>query len=1146
MIPISAYNISDIYWNPVDFNVVGKQLNLKKKPVTFDNGMSFNLFECLKDLQDITFNNKSGIVLTDLNKNNTIIEDSSLPSNVSDLTFIESPIVSSIDNYTYRIIDNSLKAVSDNVYTLDDKLIFEFINDSALTIQNNQGLFLTVNPNDTLSFKTRITPLDSTQTFNYLLGDNHIVLFSSNSNYTKIISENNSRQLVLISFSNSIISKNSIFKLASYINKNRNYNSINDSFIVKYDANPLINQKELTIKTKDSNYYQNYLGVFPSENFIINEKQNAVYDFYFHGLKNYQTTEYDYNNDKLNRIYNKIYTGSNQSKGLDKIHLGYQTSAIKIEFEPNKNTPFYFSPTSEILALSSSSLIQDGAIAGEFPYTSDRLFTSLKSNFKELDELSTIATTNNNNKFLCSWLSNKNNTKVWYDRYYNSAYYTVSQALTASDMVYNDKDPTLPFVYDVPSSTSFIPGSLYEYYHVSKDDSRKFLNDLNFRYVNGTYSYSNILSITNWLSSPIADSSTYGNNGLAFERNTSNFKGNYWHLDGTNHAIFPAKTSLLENKKLTTSLWINVEDWNNINGYQIFGNYYDSGFGMICESRTFAPIITISNPLNGKLYSFNYRFNKISTITAATTGYNIIQRTANLGYWLFDSVKKIAAKYTVDDKLVLTTNISGISEIDQVQLDGNENFYLYDNSTKIYLKMDQNGQVISSGTLGPNANRLEIDLNNNVVEIYGNASVVDNFNNIWEVIGTNLYKNKEVYAIVGEADQMVCDNNNNLWILGNDSSFTKLNPDGSIAFKNGFSRTELPDADNCPPPPNTIPPLLRILDEDLPFLSSNNRRYIGTNPRNQQILVTEILKSRAIPKKPVTKRIRTIGIINVPVSTSTCIDTLNKTDDRVVIIDSTDNEAYIIDQNGTPISKLNFYGLLEENESAAFFAYGDFTGYEFIRKFSKSHVSNNVSWKFSIAADLSGNDQKLLSLQYPISNLPKGWHNFTFTFDGANGIANYYIDSILVDTVTFTKNYQLFYNYRTSLILGATTIKNTILNNLLNIDDGYKFVGDVAELKMYNIALSQNDIQQIYYASEFSPEIKTLKWNMSIGKRNYIEEISNWFQFQLPTNKSKYFNINLHNLDVNDEVKNNIELAIKSIVGKLLPANTSLYKINWK
>ena len=187
-----------------------------------------------------------------------------------------------------------------------------------------------------------------------------------------------------------------------------------------------------------------------------------------------------------------------------------------------------------------------------------------------------------------------------------------------------------------------------------------------------------------------------------------------------------------------------------------------------------------------------------------------------------------------------------------------------------------------------------------------------------------------------------------------------------------------------------------------------------------------------------------------------------------------------------------------------------------------------------------------MSLTHPVSSLPKGWHNFVFVFDSYNGVANYYIDTIKVDSVKFTPYLELYYDYRTSLLLGATTIKNTILNNLIDIDNGYKFVGSVGDLKMYNIVLNDNDVKQLYNSSTFSPEIQTLKWNMPVGKRNYIEEIKNWYKFQLPTNQSKYFNITIHNFGASSNVKNNIELAIRSIISKLSPANTSLYKINWK
>ena len=50
---------------------------------------------------------------------------------------------------------------------------------------------------------------------------------------------------------------------------------------------------------------------------------------------------------------------------------------------------------------------------------------------------------------------------------------------------------------------------------------------------------------------------------------------------------------------------------------------------------------------------------------------------------------------------------------------------------------------------------------------------------------------------------------------------------------------------------------------------------------------------------------------------------------------------------------------------------------------------------------------------------------------------------------------------------------------------------------------------------------------------------------QMPGSKSKYFNINIHNLKVSNEMKNIIESAIKSNVYKIVPAHTSLFRVNW-
>ena len=1117
MASINSYNISDIYWKPVDFNIIGDQFKIKKDSVIFSNGMTFFVNECFKNLNDICYNNKSGIFLTDLLQNNNIFQDNNQPYIINNLTVIESPLASSNGNI-FKINNYNLKNSNNNIFLLTDKCKFIFKNFKVI-IENADGFVLT-NLGlgvGNLKFTKKITPIDDSQVFDYFLGKKHITLFANNSNFSKIIIEDNFGNLFIdvYNVSDVHLPEKSILFLPSFNHKDKTFESVKDSFLVKYESNPLLNQKELVVKSKDESYTQNYLGIFPVEQFKSYD-DHVEYDLYIHGLKNYQTTEYNYNNNTINRIYNKIYSGTNQNGGLDKINLGYQTSAIKIEFKPNTITGFYYTPTNNSIPLSGAGFIEDGAVAGEYAYISDRIFTSYKNNFESINQNpSNLAT----NRFLCSWLSgSKTGSKVWKDRYYNSAYYTMDQALSATKLVYHDKiDPSSPYDYDIDSTVELKASVLYEYYHAGINDSKNFLEFLNYShdYVNNKTKYANILSITNWLSSPLHDNSTYKNNGLIYNNDVLNFKGTHLKLDGNNYGIFPAKTILLENTKLTTSLWLNVDDWTNIEGYQIFGNYYNSGFGFINEAKTFAPVFTIINNSTGKIYNFNYKFGQLSNVqiplTANNQKYNIIQRLDDYSYWVFDSVNLNALKYTVDDKLTinssLTTISNTISSIDQVEINSMQNFYVYDNTLKSYLKLDSNGSIIASGSVSSATNRIEIDLNDNLIEVYGNASVIDNDNTLWEIIGENLYNSvydaadltrttRNVYATVGASKQITCDYYNNLWILLDTDEYLKIDSNRNFVFKRKFSSITDPEQNNC-------------------------------NLENQTV-----------------NRIRNINFISSPQSkTLTCnLSAIQK--DQVLLVDQTDNQAYFIDQSGEPITKLNLKGLVNHGETLDFYSSGDFTGYQNLRKYKIA--SNNLSWKFKIA-DSNGNNSQLLTLRYTVSSLPKGWHHFAFSFDATQGKANYYIDSILVDSKTFTPNtYQLYYDYKTSLLLGSVTVKNTILNNFLNLNDGYRFIGSVAELRMYNIYLNQGDIEQLYISSDFSPTIKSLNWNMGVGVRNYIEEISSWFQFQLPASKSKYYNINIHNLDVNTDIKNNIETAIKNIINDISPAHTSLYKINWK
>jgi len=1112
-------NLCSTYWKPIDFNIIGDQFSTKKQSILCNNGMFFYLHNFLKNSTDFTFNKKTGTFLTSMFYNSYFVTNKENPKDVEKLEKIESPI-KTLDGY-YLSIFNANSAIpnnpnilikSDRVSADSSDVLTLFFEDDFIIIKNKIGNVLTIS-SDKLIFSKQILPYINNQKFNYILERNNIYIFKYDNLYNKIALINSSNILMLSSISlteNQNLPLNSFFKLGSYrYNDEEFLDSVSNSFLVKYKTNPIYSENKLEINKEfsDENLCsQNYLGMYPVENPTVNES-DCAYDFQIHGLKNYQTPEYEYSTSNpkfsdspsIRRVYNKIFTGTNQNKGYDKIFLGFHANTKKIDFKVDQDTKFYFPATSSRIPLSSCGLIEDGAVAGEVPYASDRIYL-YKTNYEELipDAPQPLSITKFDNTWLCSWLSGTNlGDKIWLDRYYNSAFYTLDEALTAKSLLYHPKlSANEPLTFDTPSTMYMEPGALYTYSRYGINGSKEFLKYLNYD-INDPKG-ANVLTITNWLSSPILDDSLHKNNGLAFFSDDNTFKGNYITLNGNNHVVFPSKTSLLQKNKFTVSMWVNVDDWGNISGDQIFGNYYDSGFGLINEGFLSSPLVTIVNQTSSISYNFNYKFNKLSQNPLNgiyNSNFSFIQRTPDYNYWIFDSNNIIGHKYDSINNLVYTipSGYLSLDTIDQLEMDSNQNMYLYDNSLKKYVIIDQNGSIQSTHIITDSSvNGIQLDSNNNVIEIYGNSSIIDGNNNIWEAVGGNLYKNRQVYANVGFVQQISCDSKNNIWISHEQDRISKLNTEKGI-FEFSFRIGK-----------NSGSPL------NLCF-SQNTFRFLN--------------------------------FIRIPLDNNRC----NKNtfyNDVLILIDNRDNEAYLIDEVGNLLSKLDLRALLDKNTSDfKFYAKGDFTGYQFLRKYGAA--IKNVSWKFKIS-EPNGKTPQLFSLNYNSESLPIGWHMFTFTFDSTQGYAKYFIDSIEVDSAYFDSGkYQLNYEYRSSLLLGAATIKNTTLNDIIGIDNTNKFIGSISDLRIYSKSLTIGETEQLYFSSEFSSNREDLSWNVLVGDRNYIEEIQYWYKNQLPGNKSKYFNINIHNLNIKDDLKFLIEESIKNNIKKLTPAESSLYKINW-
>lgn len=1167
-------NLSEVTWLPVQFQTVGGEETTQDSVIQFENGIRLPLNESLKNYKDYTMNKGCGLFLTKLGNTPDFLQNKTDSVNSTDLQEILTPIAkisypvdlilevkNNLLTVSDRKADNSLGIPSN--FSDKDNFKFVFTRDTTHFFSDAEEYFVSLEtPNISklsedhldnhvltwsldsasnfynLSFQPRKYPESYSQKFSYLLGDNGICLFIPNTKYYFIVARDPNSNVYRAypynpaSGNDTLPVQDTFFRFLSYQKSQENTSLIKNSHLTKYNVNKLDYQQTVTpdFETIQKPYLQNFLGVFPLENWSLNsEKNTAVYDLNFVGLKNYQTSQYNYSHnptlvdgyDGVHRDYDRIFTGTNQQGGLGNVYFGYKANTIEIIFPTDQETSFNFSPLANNLPLSASGLIEDGAIAGHHPYVSDRIMVWQADYDNILPSLKQpTGVPKETNAWFCSWLSgSENRESIWMDRWYNAAFYTLDQALSAQTLVYNDRlDPSKPYIYDVPSQQILSPGAFYKYFHVGEENSKNYIKIVD-AYKDSPYG-SRILEISSWNQDSLRDQSGYDNHGILYAVSGSNVNESFWDMDGSVHAVFPAKSVLLENRQFTTSLWVYSEDWSNIKGRQIFGNYYDSGYGLINEDALTAPMITFAESSVGQIFNLNYKFKvtNVNPITSVSETKNLITiRRPDFSYWLFDTTSGIGKRFDAEGRLLNTSD--RVLKVSQIEMDEDFYLYLYQPSRQKVIILTPEGNITNEILISnKKTKRIEIfkyktlnfqrTSNIQILEIFGNASVIDNNGNIWQVLGSNLYKTpydaekdvhtkSAIFATVGPTEQITCDSYNQLWILHGDDYISKMSQTGKFWTSRFGKRLGLPD-DPCA----TAPQRHRFIN----FVKTPERGSIGCESYEFK--------------------------------------------DLAVILDNRDNQLFLLDINGDIMSKMDLTllnGLV--SETPKFFADGDFTGYQHIRKFGVS--KNNLSWKIK-TSNPGGDLPENISLNYDASTLYPGWHHLVLTFDSTNGVAKYYVDSQLVDSAylssneNLSKNREVFFNYRSSFLLGADSIKNSVLNDIIGIQDAYKFVGKIAHLKLYNKTLSPGDISQLYFSFHLSDKRKPLIWNMPTGNRNYIEEARHWFKMQLPGNKSQYFNINIHNLHILDEdVRLLIEDAIRKNIKRINPANTSLYKINW-
>jgi hypothetical protein len=317
------------------------------------------------------------------------------------------------------------------------------------------------------------------------------------------------------------------------------------------------------------------------------------------------------------RFYHTLHLDGNT------ITAGYTSGIKQLEIPCDKLTYFrfpYISSPFVVLNINDSNLVAAGAIAGDIPINSDKVFKQRSTDYKDYQ-----MTGEQNGTWLCAWLSGSSifGTKpIWVDRYYNPNFITLTDALGYNsnplyiDEITNiimDKQMQEQVIFDLPSKLVFEPHVLYAYHHLGNKDLSRLID---------TKSYSLIVSG--------ADTYETINNFVELSSITDSNGIETYSFTGSEMVIINPLSAAEGSFTLSFNLYTN--NYQSQFASQVIGNYYgNTGIGIFnTQNSNLTIALNILNPgslsadqitLNYNLSGLNFGWHNIVLVMNTEQGY---------------------------------------------------------------------------------------------------------------------------------------------------------------------------------------------------------------------------------------------------------------------------------------------------------------------------------------------------------------------------------------------------------------------------------------------------------------------------------------------------------------------------------------------
>lgn len=638
-------------------------------------------------------------------------------------------------------------------------------------------------------------------------------------------------------------------------------------------------------------------------------------------------------------------------------------------------------------------------------------------------------------------------------------------------------------VYDEDSIITFDPGVVYRYAHIGDTYNETLVNMLT-----GSLSALKV-HLTEWQPLCTVDNTGFGNNAIIVNENSATYITDKIidkdvtcvNFNGINQYGKVLYNNTLDlTGNMTVSFWVKSNDWNNIKGSQLVSRNFRGGWDVKFSNG-------FSNPLIAIFDTSNVCFANIDG-----TIYNV-KSVANASF----------SNAMVDDDLYV---------------------WVLDDNTKRLYKIDYNGDILNfynTDIYGITATQVSQDINKNLNITFNGVLtsfyITINKETLTQTNIASLTANSICYDLTGgiiahNYDKAVVDNNNVLWYLDNGMIYNRYN---SLAW----DMTVINQLTAC---------------KDFDIDSNNNVWIVFDNLSFGKFDNNGLSLSGVIGDVDFTNNIRKINITNE-------YDNGNYKD--FIWITQTDEKAiYKIDQSGELVTKLDFsqYNVLP---SIVVNTYDWHRKFDYLQNNRQSYIASNL-WMNTTGSTLLSGVTSYTHI-YPTSGFDNdSWHLLSFTFDAANNIFNFYVDSVLRSSINTDTTKSLFHRYENAIYIGSNSGKIEHLGRELGNSNAFYFSGAITDLRVYNCILNEHDLWNIYTTK---CNYKDILWNMKSGRKDYVEEIEKFFKMKMPGLKTSYFNLRIIGLNITDiNTRTIIEDIIRDSIKKMVPGHTELYKIIWE